>query len=292
MKGSIIHEMDEAYTDGKSWEDVLDRYQREYDKLFLEEKEEYGDIISDMKRIMEGYISKWSADDLKYIKKKDKRTEHLLEVDLIPGKVVLVGKIDKIGVDKMGRVWLVEKKSFKKLPKEEVRFSDLQTTIYYWAAPQCGFPIPDGIMWDYVRSKPPAIPPLLKNGQLSKRMGIDTTFSTYLDEVCKLGLSPDYYSEILQHLKEKPDNFYRRIFLPAPDSLVVTLIKDLKETALEIRALGETRSRNLSRDCSWCGYYPLCQAELRGLDAKFIRSREYKERSDEVDEAPIEESGD
>ena len=282
VKGSIIHEMDEAWTNGGDWREVLKKYAKEYKKLFLEEQEEYGDIINDMEKVMLGYIAKWKGKDLTYIEKDGRATEHPIEVDLAPG-IILTGYIDKIGVDQRNKVWLTEKKSFKRgLPKEDVRFTDLQTTIYYWAAPHCGFPQPHGIMWDYVRSKPPVVPELLKKGGLSKRKNIDTTYEVYLAAIKEHKFDPADYKEILDDLKHRPDSFYRRIYLPPPKSLVKSLLEDLKQTAREIEALGEvSRIRTITRDCGWCDYYSLCQAELRGLDTDFIRQKEYQERRDE-----------
>ena len=285
IRGSIIHEMDEAWIEHGEFESVLKKYEKEYKKMFIEEQQEFGDIIGDMRMIMEGYIKKWKGKDLKYLEREGTRTEHWLEFPLVPG-ILFTGKIDKIGQDQKKRVWLVEKKSFKKsLPKEEIRFTDLQTTLYYWAAPLCGFPKPMGIMWDYVRAKAPAIPEPLKNGSLSKKKSIDTTYEVYLAAIKELGLDPKDYKDILDQLKHQTDKFYRRIYLPAPHALVEPLLVDLKQTALEIRELGEiSRVRTLTRDCGWCDYYSLCQAELRGLDTEFIRKKEYKERSDEIGE--------
>lgn len=293
VKGSMLHDMDDAWLNGRNWREVLVEYKRKYDKLFIEEREEYGDIIPDMETIMLGYIKKWEKHDLDYVEKDGSKTEHRLEVEFIPGKVMFVGIIDRMGYDNKGKLWLVEKKSFKqKLPKEEVRFTDLQTTLYYHFAPLCGFPKPYGVMWDYVRAKPPAVPQLLKKGGLSKRKNIDSTYETYLAAIDDRGLDGEDYADILENLKTKPDNFYRRVYRPRPDTIVLPLLRDLRETALEILFLGETtRARNLTTDCGWCGYYSLCQAELRGLDAEFIRQREYKERSDKIEsqESQIEE---
>ncbi len=283
MKGSMIHDMIEAWVNGDDWRRALREYEKQYDKLFLEEKEEYGDIINDMMVVMHGYVAFWEKNELEYIEQEGVRTEHPLEVELIPGRVLFTGVIDRIGRDKKDRVWLVESKSFKKnLPKEEIRVSDLQTTLYYWGAPKCGFPEPHGVMWDYIRSKPPAIPELLKKGGLSKRKNIDTTYETYLAAIKHHGLEVSDYAEILENLKTKPNGYYRRTYRPAPKKLVNILLNDLKSTALEIEALGETlRTRHLSHDCGWwCNYYSLCQAELQGLDTDFLRKKEYQERSD------------
>jgi len=280
MKGSIIHDMIEAWVNGGKWELALAGYQEEYDKLFLEEKEEYGDIINDMKRVMVGYVNRWEDEELNYIKKNKVRTEHEVEVELVPGRILLTGVIDRIGKDPKDRIWLVESKSFKQsLPKEEIRYADLQTAIYCWMAPRCGFPEPFGIMWDYIRSKPPTIPEPLKKGGLSKAKKIDTTYEVYLEAIRRNDLDVQDYAEILEDLKTKPNNYYRRVYRPHPKEIVEPLMADIRHSALEIEALGETaRTRNLTRDCGWCDYNSVCLAELKGFDAEFIKQKEYKER--------------
>jgi len=275
MKGSIIHDMINAWVRGESWGKVLKQYQKDYDKLFQEEKDEYGDIINDLKTIMEGYIKKWENLDIEYLE-----TEKEIEVELIPGRIMLVAVIDRIEKDSKNRIWLGETKSFKQsLPKEEIRFTDLQTTLYVWAAPQAGLPSPFGVSWDYIRTKPPTIPDLLKKGGLSKAKKIDTTYEVYLQTLKEHELDPSNYADILEDLRTRPDTSYRRVYRPAPNNLIGPLLRDFKESALEIEALGDTsRVRHLTRDCGWCDYYSICQAELRGLDTDYIRKIEYQER--------------
>ena len=296
VKGSMIHDMDDAWLNGKDWKKVLDSYQTEYDKLFREEQEEYGDIINDMRTIMENYISFCQDDGLEPVKINGRFSEHEADIELIPNKVIFTFKVDKIIKDGKGRVWLGEKKSFSRgIPKEEIRVSDLQTTLYYWAVQHLEWCNPQGVMWEYVSSKPPSIPKLLKGDMsLSKAMNIRSTYETYLAEIKKHGFSPKDYQGILDDLKARPNQFFRRIYKKAPDKLVEPLLRDLKNTAYEILEMGEIlRTRNLTRDCNWCGYYSLCQAELWGLDAEFILQREYKERSDRQDaEKEVESSTD
>jgi len=291
LKGSMIHEMIDAWRNGEDWEEVLQKYQEEYDKMFIEEKEEYGDIIADMGRVMQGYVNHWGGRDLKYIEVNGSATEHHIEVELIPNRVLFTGVIDRIGVDKKNRVWLTETKSFKKkLPKEDIRMSDLQTVLYYWAAPKCGFPTPDGVMWDYVKTKPPTIPEELKRGGLSKKKNIDTTYETYLAAIEYYELEVSDYADILEDLRSRPNDFYRRVYRPTPDKLIDVLLKDLKETALVIEAVGDkVRTRHLSFDCGWsCNYNSLCQAELQGLDTDYLRSKEYQERRDPDESKEVE----
>jgi len=286
VKGSIIHDMIDAWLKGKDWKSVLEVYNGLYDQLFKEEQEEYGDIINDMSRVMQGYTDKWQNEKLECLE-----TEKEIELELVPGRIKLTGVIDRIYKDHKDRIWLGESKSFKRaLPKEEIRFTDLQTTLYYWAAPLVDLPQPYGIMWDYIRAKPPTIPELLKKGGLSKAKKIDTTYDVYLQAIQNNGLEVTDYAEILEELRTKPDNFYRRVYRPAPDTLVKPLIRDFKESAIEIEILGETsRTRHLTRDCGWCDYYSLCQAELRDMDTNYIRKADYQERRSKDESKETEE---
>jgi len=294
MKGSIIHDMIEGWLNEDDWESPLKKYKKEYDKLFKEEKDEYGDIINDMQTVMTGYVNRWKDEELDYIERNGVRTEHEIEVDLVPGRIILTGIIDRIGIDQRDRVWYVESKSFKqKLPKEDIRYADLQTSIYSWGGPLAGLPEPTGIMWDYIRSKPPTIPELLKKGGLSKAKKIDTTYEVYLQEIRRHGLEVQDYADILEDLRTRPDSYYRRMYRPHPKEMIKPLLRDLKQSALEIEALGETsRVRNLNRECGWCDYNSVCMAELKGLDSEFIKQKDYKERRKEDESKETKEAED
>lgn len=197
-------------------------------------------------------------------------------------------KADGYVKDVNKRRWLKENKSFKKMPTEEVRFTDIQSTLYCWGFEEHGHKV-DGILWDYICTKVPTVPDVLKKGGLSKRMNIDSTYDTYYAEIIKHGLDPEDYSDILDNLRGREDRFYRRIWMPSPKPIIRTVVQEIKETALEIAYLGDKlKSRNIGIHCKQCSYYSLCQADLRGLDKEFIMEREYKLRKEDVDEEKAE----
>jgi len=278
LMGGYIHDGIEAITKGENWEAVVDRCCEEYDKMFIEEKVEIGNIPEDLDRILRGYERKYKRDKLKYL-----GSEIEFTVPLIPGVAELTGRIDGVVEDKRKRKWLKETKSFSKdMPQEEVRLTDQQTVVYCWAIPQLGLPEPQGVMWDYVRSKPPTLPQQLKAGGLSKAKKIRTNYHTYLEEIKRLGLKKKDYADILDELKDRPDEWYHRIYLPARPHMIDILIKDWKEAAWEIYYLeGTSQSRSINWDCSRCDYYPICRAELQDLDTEYIIKKEYKERREE-----------
>lgn len=61
-------------------------------------------------------------------------------------------------------------------------------------------------------------------------------------------------------------------------------MEDTTSTAIEILNHGhQLKDRNLGRDCSWCSYKSICQAELMGLDVDYIIKADYeiKEKRDQ-----------
>jgi len=204
-----------------------------------------------------------------------------VRVDIAPG-IVFTGHIDKMPIDKHGRVWNMDHKSHKKIPDPEDRFADLQQVFYMWAMPLSGYPKPSGVIWDYLRTKPPAIPEQLKNGGLSQRQNIDTDYDTYLSEVKRLKLKEKDYP-ILKELKVRGSmDFYQRVQLPMPGkAMVENAVADIQASAVRMKQHGGVRPvRSMDRTCKSCNFYSLCQAEFRGLDASHIRKTEYQIQKD------------
>jgi hypothetical protein len=175
--------------------------------------------------------------------------------------------------DWAGRVWCIDHKTHRVIPDEDARFSDIQTVLYYWALKQNGYQV-DGVCWDYLRTKAPAVPEKLKAGGLSRRANIDTDQVTYLKAIRDNGLNPDDYKDMLDLVKDKV--FFKRVFLPAPSkALVESVVSDFFNTAREIES-SESCVRNLTKDCKMCSYFAICSAEVRGIESNFIKKQLYQ----------------
>lgn len=266
-----------------AWAKALEPYKAQYAKLFREEQEHYGDIIGEVIRIVTRYERIYANDGLTYQKGPDGKPFELpVRVDLAPG-IIFTGHIDKMPTDKQGRVFDLDHKSHKNIPDVEDRFSDLQQVFYQWAMPLSGYPQPAGVIWDYIRTKPPAVPEELKNGELSKRKNIDTDYETYLGEITRLKLNPKDYREILDQLKSRGNmDFYQRVRLPAPGKeLIKNVVEGARTTAIEIKRLGgASKVRSMDWTCKSCEFKSLCQTDLRGLDSSFIRKTDYQIQKD------------
>jgi hypothetical protein len=283
LRGSILGEMLDARAitsmpnmPKKSPLAVLKKYAKEYAKLFLEQREKYGNVPEDVRILFEGYERKYANENLKYLS-----VEEFIAIDL--GKDIrFIGYTDKRVEDKNGLAFLMDHKTHKVIPNDDQRFSDLQNVFYIWAWNENNKTRPvQGFLWDYIRTKPPTVPEQLKNGELTQRANIDTDYWTYLAEIRRLKLDPKPYAETLARLKQQSDRTYIRVSLPNPSKTMIKLITDdLKETANQIHGgRSNSKDRNMTRMCpSDCDFYQLCSAEIRGLDAKFIQKTEYEER--------------
>lgn len=275
LKGTILHEMLDARATGrKDPGDILEEYRKKYKKLLNAEQEFYGDLIGDLERIFRGYCRHWMDEDLTY-----EESETAAITDLTPD-LRYCGTIDKIVLDKRGRRWIMDHKCHKTIPSDQNRLSDLQLVLYIWAWNRWNPDRPvEGIIWDYLRTKPPTIPEQLKNGQLTQRKNIDTDVVTYRKELKRLKLDPKPYRETLERLeKTGADRFYRRIYLPSPSKeLTASILEDARTEGILMHRL-KVYPRNLTYQCEGCEFFSLCQAELRGLDAKYVLKHEYEHK--------------
>lgn len=296
--GTAVHTMIEAQLERGTWEPEFKQFNAEYSKLFQEEQLMLGNLPVEVKAIVERYFDYYREDGLIYpVRRRNRRTELELHIPLT-GYISFIGYVDAYPQDEQGRNWLMDHKTCKSIPTEENRFSDLQLLIYNWMLPQLGYPAPDGVIWDYLRTKAPTQPEMLKAGGFSKNKSIDTTYDVYMGTVEKaLGRKAlKDYEEFAQQLKGREEKFLRRIILPAPKTVMIsTVVKDLEATAQEIHTRGPMATvRNMTKDCSWCSFYNLCQAEVRGLDTEHIRAMDYttegKDDGNEDDTPPDGES--
>lgn len=277
--GSSVHSLIEGFIERGNWDAEMAYLRKEYNKLFLEEKAELGNIPLQAEQIVKGYFQYYREDGFKYPKRmRGRRTELPLNF-YITDQIQFIGFIDAYPIDGQGLSWLEDHKTCKRIPDEETRYNDLQLLLYYWALPRIGQPKPDGVLWDYLRTKEPTVPEKLKSGGISKSAKIDTTYDVYMDTVEQnLGAEalPDY-EEFAETLRGNEQRFYRRIHLPnPPDIMVDTVVEDVIKSAREILDYGRDATvRSMSRECKMCDFYNLCHSEIRGLDTEFILKTEY-----------------
>jgi len=276
--GTLVHSCLEMYfRDGHYLPAITEWKKGEFSKMFVEEQALHADVIPLAKQLIRGYIKNWEHTGLTMV-----WVEKDFRVEISPG-IFLVGKIDGKARENKRVTWLVEHKTCKKMPGEEVRIFDTQVLLYNAALHLIGEEPTNGVIWDYLRTKLPTRPKLLAKGDaLSVAQNIDTTREVYEREIRKHGFNVAGYQDILESLDSRRDQFYRQIKLPMNRGMGQTILDEVVLTAGLMQALESMyhsgkncMTRNLTRDCSWCDYSTLCHAELRGEDTSFLMKHDY-----------------
>ena len=275
-RGSAIHACLEAYYKGKSWKKEWKKFRDKWEAEHLsEEKELLGDIPQMVYDLMENYIQCYEVEeeDMDYLE-----TELHFQVPLAEG-IELEGYIDYIARDDKGIV-IGETKTHKVFPNNDVRLFNAQSSIYAWVLNEklsmYEEPI-KRIVWNYIKAKQPTEPQVLKNGKLSTKK-IDSTPYTVSKTIKRLGLDEKDYADLIS--AQSYDNYFRRHELRINKGVMNSIVEDTISTAKQIKNNPLLKDRNLGKDCSFCDYRGICQAELIDPDAdlSYILKVDYEER--------------
>lgn len=286
MFGRLVHDMIEAHSNGDDPHRVLVKAEKEQGKMFRSQAEEYGDILNDARIIMSEYFSFWPEDNLVPVRLKGKAAEHTFEVEVSEG-IVATGKIDNIAKSKNKLRWLTEHKSGARMLGIDHMWRNLQSVLYIRINDMLGLPALDGTCWDYIRSKPPSAPKLLKNGSMSKR-GIDTLPLKVLETLKQLKLSPSKFGFMMKNAEANRKNYFQRVFTPVKEKVANKVYNDFVTTAREMADTSHNLNpvRNIDRHCDWCEFENICRAELLGLDHDFIIKKDYDKVPKQPDTEP------
>lgn len=290
-KGSVMHSCLEAHYKGEDWKDVWRVFRKEFNKLLPEEKAAYGNLPSEVARMMQGYLAHYKRDEDEWEVITDKDGKPIVErefrVRIPKTRVVVKGIIDLVVRDKYG-IWVVDHKTVKKEPpSQEFRMTDVQTTLYFWVVltlcKEWGINPKElrGAIFNYIRTEPPKEPELLQNGTMSRR-NIDTCWMFYRSALIKAGLDPKDYLDMRKKLKGNEAKFYHRHRMDKPRALMKILLQEAVFTAYQIEAFHGSVARTLDRSCEWfCDYKELCYAELQGFDTDSLIKTMYERRTED-----------
>lgn len=287
-RGSWQHALLDAKYSGKDWLKVHNRLTKQFNQLFIEEREMYGDLPDQVFRMMKGYEQRWKKEDEDW---EILHVEETFEVKFIGGNV-LNFKPDLVIRDHSTEekaLWIVDHKTTRSIPSADWRIEDLQSTVYYWALKEVGYDI-KGFIYNYIRTKDPTVPKVNKDGSISRRR-IDTdyyTLATFLlkyYEVDSVNELPLKWKKQLHTLK-LDDKFRKRIRFIPPGKTLDRTITEFSYTAQEIEIWHEMAEANPEDDpwirtmepsCEWgCDFHDLCMVEFMGGDGKFMRRSKYQ----------------
>jgi len=274
MFGGIVHEVVEAQAEGKKWRKVLKEYEKNLGPMFRKEREMYGNILADIGFIMEDYFDYWEG-TLKPIEHKGRASEHEFRIELGEG-LWFTGKIDMIAKSKKMK-WLIEHKTFSRMPSESDRWRSVQAAVYFRALEEMGFPSIDGILWDYISSKPCNVPgELTATGRISQAR-IDTLPTRVRAWIEQEGHKKADFKKMLTDAETNRKNRFIRLYSPIKPRIVDNIWDDFVDTAKEIQDnFGKKKDQNIGFQCNSCDYRELCKAEATGSDIEWLMKRDYQ----------------
>lgn len=279
--GTWMHTLLETYYKGLDWEAKHEELTKKFGKLLDEEQDMVGDLPRDCLRTFKSYLWHYADDPWKV-----HDVEFTLEVELPDGSVYRC-KLDLLVEDQYG-LWIVDHKNHKTFPKIGFRMLDAQSALYIWAALKNKIPV-EGHIWNYIRSKPPTMPELIKSGARISRPGkVDTDWPTLARFIKANGLDPQDYAAWLNRLKaqryvhgEIQDSpFFRRDILEKSSKMLKMVATEAFATHLRMHQYRWDRvdaiERNPGNNCQFmCSYLDLCTSELFGGNGSLIQRQLY-----------------
>ena len=253
---------------------------------YYDEDEDFGTAYASAEtedvQLLERYLAKYDDDEWEVL-----HVEEEFEMTIGPYTVVY---IPDLVVKINDEVWIVDHKTTKNIPDEwdEYNMTDFQHLLYV-AGMQEHYPNVQGFIFNYIRTKPPTRPKLIKDGsRIANVRALDTDYDT-LEEFATATntLDSDVIAK-LRILKHAPDKFFQRHFLPLNQAAVDQAVKDTHAVLAEMsdkehgRAPSTYPRHVLSKgagyqSCRSCEYQALCHTELMGIEMD-ISVLGYKER--------------
>lgn len=264
--GSWIHELAAAHYSDQHW------YAR-HEELMIEFNEEVApftwdeDILSVPKlaeEIFSRYLDKYDDSDWEIL--------HVEESFEYEG----IGFTPDLVIRNKGGIWVVDHKTSSNIPDEWDLMADTQHLLYVAGMRQLYGPEVQGVIFNYMRTKPPTQPKLRKDGLIGNINRIDTDYETLLTFAQENDIEPyPELTERLAQLKER-DSFFNRLQLLTPKHAAKEALDDAVDTCVEIDTAVNLRSfpRQVFgpsagvQACRSCEFKEICQAELFGYDEK------------------------
>jgi hypothetical protein len=274
-RGDWLHQLLMVHYDGYDWRERHKHLTDEFEKLFEEEKAEYGDLPKECERIMLSYLMFYKVED-KHYKVIDSEVDELIE---LPNGDFFNFIIDLIVEEPDGGIWLWDHKSVTNFMPEDFMLLDAQLARYFWAAKKMGFKPLRGVMFNEIITKPPTPPNLLKNGKLTTKKSMWCDARTYLATVREHGLDPKDYRDTILRLKSTHDRFFRRTRLPRDAPMMKQLMRELFMTSREIKEATARQEfpRTARKECRFdCDYLEPCIIQLQGGDISDVLDMRYE----------------
>lgn len=199
--------------------------------------------------------------------------------------IVFVGKIDELYLLKHQGVKSIivgEHKTFSNKPNMDFLVMNPQKCLYAKAAYFLKGILPDKVKWDYIKSVPASEPIWLdKTKRFSEAASTKITPMSWR-RACKERniLDPEILAKGNRYASNIAEFFFQ-VELDIDPAMVEAIWDGYMYTAKQIVRFGESnKTKNVTRDCSWCPYHDICYSEMTGGDTEYVIARDYEDKSE------------
>lgn len=229
--------------------------------------------IEDLKTIFTDYCKAYKSNPLPDV------TEQRFEITLGKYKgepIYFVGVID--GLYKQDRMIVEEHKTFSRKPDMNTLVMNVQKCLYAKAVQKIYGSFPDAVMWDYIKSTPAKEPVWLeKSKRLSTAKSEYITPFSWLRACKRHGITDTDTLKLCEIYTSNVQNFFFRYTLDYVPEMIGKVWKDFVYVTKEILSKGDSnQTMNITRDCSWCSFQPICYAMCTGGDVKYTIEKDYQ----------------
>lgn len=273
------------------WMEEMELANKQLEIMLIEEEAMWDELRGLSLRMLQ-HFKQWAVGgetDMSQWEHVDSEVEYNIPLRTLTGRAspryCLAGRVDRV-VRINGAIWGVEYKTINtqgfgsvsdgRLEKDE------QATAYIYALSK---KYPEGqiggMKFVFLKKALPKPPRVLKNGKLSKDKAQDTTLSLYIQAILNMGLGMRNYEDILMHLKEKPNNFFKII---STTRHAYTLeqyqrnIYRLSRDMARVKTIEQAYPTPPWFGCKNCHVKDICDWMDIGLDTHILRAQKYRQR--------------
>lgn len=275
-----------------------DRLTHQFEGMFDEEKDRYGDLPTNSWRLMTSYIRHVEKDMDRFtvakLKNGEPAVEFLLDVPLsgLGFGTRFKGRVDLMVEDhELGGLWIWDAKWVRSVPGPDERTMSPQRLMYVWGARKMNYKV-RGFAHCYMRKKVPTEPNVLKRsgqygtaGMLTTKHSLDSDIPTYLAAIKRQHggqakmLAQTYYADKLKELKARESTWFRRELNPTSQVELRQALGEFLTTCIHIenRSTGQFVPRTYTFGCQrYCDYHDPCIGEFTGADIKPLLKARYE----------------
>lgn len=275
--GSDFHKLLEVRTDKNQVKKEWQRMRDEFYSMPASWQSELGENYpEDLKIVFSDYMAQWKGTPL------PTSTEHDFKINI--GKengedIIFVGVIDEL-YKYEGGLDIGEHKTFSIPPTMNTLVMNAQKSLYCKAAEILWGKLPNKVRWDYIKSSPAKYPIWLeKSGRFSEATSKDITPRSWLRACKEKGITDPEILKKAENYKGNENLFFFRVEQDVYPEMTEEVFNGFVYTCRDIINRGQdNKTKNLTKDCSWCEYRDVCMAEMSGGDREYVISEKFNRK--------------